>query len=132
MATSRPRGRGIPPGLRDQDPETLRRAVALVRVIRDPALPGLVFLFALVVAGAAVVAGTVLSAASIGFVPLQMPYVVSGGFAGVALIAVGALLAAVQAERRDRVVACHEMQQLVDQLSALVRSAAPSRTERGW
>lgn len=107
-----------------QDSDTLRRAIRLVRVLRNPALPGLVFLLLLVVTGCVVLAFSVFAISDALYVPLQMPFLVSGGFTGVAFVAAGALLAAVQAERHDRAQARFEMQEAVDELSALVRSSA--------
>lgn len=112
------------------DSETLRRAIALVRVLRNPALPGLVFLLGLVVAGCSALILTVFTIADTPYVPLQMPFLVSGGFTGVAFIAAGALLAAIQAERHDRVLARLQMQEAVDELSAFVRSVAHAHRER--
>lgn len=112
------------------DSDTLRRAVALVRVLRDPALPGLVFLLSLILIGATALTVTVFQVANAGFVPLQSPHVVSGGFSGVALMTIGCLLAAVHAERRDRALAISEMQHRVDAVTALVRTATHPRHAR--
>lgn len=84
----------------DQDSETLRRAIALVRALRDPASPGLVVMLGVAVAGAITLAVTVFGIADARFVPLQIPHLLSGGIGGAALVAVGALLAAVQFDRR--------------------------------
>lgn len=105
------------------DSETLRRAIALARAWRDPALPGLVFLPLLAVAGSVVLVITVVATAGTPYVALQLPYVISGGFGGVALVAIGALLAAVQAERRDRVAATEQTREVVDEVSALAGAA---------
>lgn len=120
----------LPPGSGIADSETLRRAIALVKVLRNPSLPGLVFLLSLVVVGCVVLVLTVFAVADTVYVPLQMPFLISGGFTGVALIAAGALLGAVQAERHDRVLARMEMQDAVDELSGFVRSVAYARRER--
>lgn len=111
----------------DQDAETLRRAIALVRALRDPALPGLVVMLGVVVAGGVILAVTVFGMADARFVPLQMPYLVSGGLGGSALIVVGTLLAAVQSERRDRARARSEMQDLIDGVGMLVHCAGRRR-----
>lgn len=120
----------LPPGLGTTDSETLRRAIAVVRALRDPALPGLVFLLSLIIVGWVALAVTVFEMAEARFVPLQTPHLVSGAFGGAALLTVGALLAAVQAERRDRAQAVREMQQTVDAVTALVRTATHGRHGR--
>lgn len=104
----------------DQDAETLRRAIALVRALRDPALPGLVLMVGVAVAGGVILALTVFGMADAHFVPLQIPYLVSGGFGGIALIVAGTLLASVQSERRDRARAWSEIQDVIDGVSTLV------------
>lgn len=120
-------GRPLPSGDGIPDSETLRRAIALVRVLRNPALPGVLFLLGLVLAGGITLVLALFAVAGTPYVPLQMPYLVSGAFTGVAFVTAGALLAAIQAERLDRVRARSEMQVVVDELSALVRSAARNR-----
>ncbi|GAA5120255.1 hypothetical protein [Haloechinothrix salitolerans] len=105
------------------DSETMRRALALVRAWRDPAMPGLVFLPLLALAGCVSLVIAVVSMAGTPYVPLQLPFFVSGGLGGVALFAIGALLAAVQAERRDRAVATAETQEIASEVCALVSAA---------
>lgn len=106
------------------EPETLRRAIALVRVLRDPALPGVLFLLSLAAIGCVVLALAVHGSAGTPWVPLQVPYLVSGGFGGGALVAAGALLAALQAERRDHASERIETQRMLDELSVLARGVA--------
>lgn len=113
----------------DQDPETLRRAIALVRAVRDPALPGMMVMLAMAVAGGVTLAVTVFGIAGVPFVPLQIPHLVSGGFGGAALVALGASLTAMQSERRDRARALSEMQDLVDGVAALVDGVRRYRPE---
>lgn len=121
--------------MRDQgqaqlDTETLRRAVALVNLARDPALPGMLLGLVLVVAGFVVAIVSGIFAAGAPAVALQTPYLVSGGLGGVALVVIGALVAAIQAERRDGVDANAEMWQVSDGMAALVESAI-ARRHRG-
>lgn len=121
--------------MRDQgqvqlDTETLRRAVALVNLARDPALPGMLLGLVLVVAGFVVAILAGIGAAGVAAVALQTPYLVSGGLGGVALVVIGALVAAIQAERRDGVDANAEMWQVSDGMAALVESAI-ARRHRG-
>ncbi|WP_034270625.1 hypothetical protein [Haloechinothrix halophila] len=105
------------------DSETLRRAIALARAWRDPALPGFAFLLLLAVTGSVVLVITVVATTGTPYVALQLPYVISGGFGGVALVAIGALLAAVQAERHDRVAAIEQTREVVDEVCALTGAA---------
>lgn len=111
------------------DSETLRRALALVRAWRDPAMPGLVFLPLLAVIGCAALVITVLDMAGTYYVALQLPFFISGGLGGVALVVIGALLAGVQAERRDRVMATEQTREVVDEVCALTSAAL--RRSRG-
>ncbi|WP_157362015.1 hypothetical protein [Haloechinothrix halophila] len=109
------------------DAETLQRAIALVRAWRDPALPGLVFLIALAVTGGGAIAFVVFQIVGVPYVALQLPFVVSGALGGAALVMTGALLAAVLAERRDRVIARAEMREVVDELCAIVHLVSQRR-----
>ena len=72
----------------------------LIRLLRDPALPGLLLMAALVVAGFAAITIGYFGAARLIYVPLQMPEIVSGGVGGLALIGVGAYLFGVQIDRQ--------------------------------
>lgn len=103
------------------DSDTLRRAVTLVRLWRDPALPGLVFSIVVALAGMTGIAFTVWKVAGDPYVPLQMPFLVSGGLGGAALVVMGAVLGAVLAERRDRAMARIEMQDAVDETASILR-----------
>lgn len=111
------------------DSETLRRAIALARACRDPALPGLAFLLLLAGTGSVVLVITVVATAGMPYVALQLPYVISGGLGGVALVVIGGLLAAVQAERRDRVAATEQTRDMVDECSALAAAAVRRRRD---
>lgn len=102
------------------DSETLRRALALVRLWRDPALPGLVFSILVVVAGMAGIAFTVWQVAGNPYVPLQLPFLVSGGIGGAALVVLGSVIGAVLVERRDRAMARIEMQDAVDEIASIL------------
>lgn len=112
------------------DSETLRRALALARLWRDPALPGLVFSIVVALAGMAGIAFTVWKVAGTPYVPLQMPFLVSGGLGGAALVVTGAVLGAVLAERRDRAMARIEMQDAVDETASILRLATLRQEQR--
>lgn len=127
---SSPPGKLPPPELRETDPDTLRRALALVRALRDPALPGLLFLSGLAALGFAALILGWRGAAATPYVPLQVPFAVSGGLVGVAVVAVGALLASVLEERRDRARAAGEVDAVALEIAEFARSAM--RTHGGW
>lgn len=110
------------------DAETVRWALALARAARNPLLPGMLCLIGLVVLGFAALALAWRGAAGAGPVPLQTPHLVSGGLTGVALVAVGAGLSAVHAERRDRAIARHEMDKFLGEVAALACSVAIRRS----
>ena len=73
-------------------------------------------------------------AASFNFLPQQFPYLISGGIAGLALVAVGAALLVIEAARAERA----ELQSSIEDLRRAVESlgsvgataAAPTAT--GW
>lgn len=112
------------------DSETLRRAIALVRLWRDPALPGLIFSVAVALAGVAGIAFTVWKVAGNPYVPLQMPFLVSGGLGGAALVVLGSVVGAVLAERRDRAIARIEMQDAVDETASILYLATRRQENR--
>lgn len=113
-------------GVDGADSETLRRALALIRLWRDPALPGLLFHTLLTLAGFVVLVVGVIAMAGTPYVPLQLPYLVSGGLGGGALLVAGAVLSAVLAERRDRAEATLQLQDVVDAVCAITSSASRS------
>lgn len=122
-----PEAVGSPAGIDGTDSETLRRALALIRVWRDPALPGLLFHGLLTLGGFAVLVVGVIAMVGTPYVPLQLPYLVSGGFGGAALLGVGAVLTAVLAERRDRAAAVAQMQDVVDEVREITSIVAQKR-----
>lgn len=66
-------------------------------------------------------------AASSSRVDEQLPYVVSGGIAGLALVVVGAALMVAYSLRRDRV----ELKASIDELRRVVAAATPSAASAG-
>ena len=70
----------------------LRRAFAVIRFVRHPAFPGLVVMTLLAVAGFVAVGVAWYQAAGLFHVALQLPYLVSGGLGGLALIGSGLAL----------------------------------------
>jgi len=74
---------------------------------------------ALVVAGFALIAVTWGQVAGLTSVPLQLPYLVSGGFTSVGLILVGLTLVNIQARLRDAARRDHQLGQLTDLLDQI-------------
>lgn len=112
---------------RGADADTLRRALALVNLMRDPALPGILVGLGFVVAGVALAVLAWAGVAGTLFVPLQTPYVVSGGLGGAALIVVGVLVASIQVDRRDSVEAADEIGHVTRELAGLVGTVKARR-----
>lgn len=126
MTTRDPNGRPAAVG-RGEDADTLRRALALVNLLRDPALPGILVGLGFVAAGVALVGVAWTGVAGTLLVPLQTPYVVSGGLGGAGLIAVGVLVASIQLDRRDRVETGDEIAQVSRELVALAGAVRARR-----
>ena len=102
----------------------VRRALALRAMLRDPALPGLLVMAGLVIAGFGAIAYAWFGTARIIYVPLQVPRAVSGGLGGLALIAVGMALFDLQVARRDAARERRAQDDLIDEVAELV-SLAP-------
>lgn len=83
----------------------------LWRALRDPRLSTTIALAAVVVVGFALVAQAYRGVAATLFVPFQVPLLVSGGIAGVALVGAGIALLNVHLDRTE---AAQERQQLAD------------------
>lgn len=103
-----------------QAEKDLQRALALVRFIRDPALPGMVLMAVLIFAGlVALVFGWFSSGRTL-YVPLQIPALVSGGLGGVALVGMGAALLDLQITRRDAARERHLATEALDEITLLL------------
>lgn len=102
----------------------LRRSLAAIRFVRHPAFPGLAVMSVLVLAGFAAVALAWKASASLLHVALQLPYVVSGGLGGLALIGVGLGLLYVQMGRRDAAREQRMTREILDEI-ALLRATSP-------
>ena len=109
--------------------------------LRDPAMPGLILMGAMIVAGFVLLLLAWMSTARTVYVPLQVPHIVSGGLGGLALIGLGAGLFYVQWGRRDDAAKRRLTDELLDQAAALVerepeirkrfaRRRAPARRKR--
>jgi hypothetical protein len=113
-----------PPVIEDRD---VRRALSLVRFLRDPALPGLLLMIALVLGGFVAVLFGWRGTARAAYVPLQVPELVSGGVGGLALIGVGAALLEIQLARRRAAREQRLVDDALDQLAELVTLAPKIR-----
>jgi hypothetical protein len=90
--------------------------------LRDPAAPSLLLFVAVIVSGfVAIGIGWKVAARTL-FVPSQVPALVSGGLAGLALVLIGAAFATVQAERRLAAIERAETEDLLDEAAALVEA----------
>lgn len=106
---------------RDRQAEKdLQRALALVRFMRDPALPGMVIMAVLIFAGFVALGFAWYINARTTFVPLQMPAFVSGGMGGLALVGMGAALLNLQITRRDEARERRLAQEALDEVAALL------------
>jgi hypothetical protein len=114
------------------DDRDLQRALALVRLARDPALPGLLIAIGLAVMGFVAIVVAYYGSARTIYVFLQMPEIISGGLGGLALIGVGAAVFAIQSDRRDAARERRRDDEVLEQVSELVALAPKLRalTER--
>jgi hypothetical protein len=87
---------------------------------RDPAAPSLGLYLALVIAGFVAIGLGWRAAARTLFVPFQVPALVSGGIGGLALIVLGAGLAATQVGRRLAAEERAETEDLLDEAAAVL------------
>ena len=108
----------------------VRRALAVVEWLRDPALPGLVVMFAIAMGGGTGLFFGWRAVARTIHVPLQIPAVVSGGIGGLALIGLGLALFDLQMTRRNLAQERKQNAELLDEIAALVALAPkiPRRT----
>jgi hypothetical protein len=87
---------------------------------RDPAAPSLLLYAALVVGGFVAIGLGWRAAARTLIVPFQVPALVSGGIGGLALIVLGAGLAATQVGRRLAAAERAETEDLLDEAAAVL------------
>lgn len=98
----------------------LVKALGLIRFVRHPAFPGILMMALLAFTGFVVIGIGWWGAAKITYVALQIPRVVSGGLAGLALIGTGAALLTVQMERRNAAREQQMTDEILDEVAALV------------
>ncbi len=96
--------------------------------LNDPAATSLLLFAGLVVVGfVAIGIGWKVSARTL-FVPSQVPALVSGGLAGLALVLIGAGLVTVQADRRLAALERAQVEDLLDEATALVETVKSRRS----
>jgi hypothetical protein len=108
-------------------------AIDLVRMVRSPVFLGVVFTALLVAAGIVVLGISGWAIYDQYYVALQLPYAVSGGFAGLGLMMTGVCLSSILGHRRDQAAEDDEMGLLLEDVTLLVRAGirrrGRSRTE---
>lgn len=95
--------------------------------LQDPAAASLVLFGGVVVLGFVTIGIGWKVAARTLFVPSQVPALVSGGLAGVALVLIGAGLVTVQADRRAAALERAQTEDLLDEAAALVAAVKNRR-----
>ncbi|MCW2571947.1 MAG: hypothetical protein JWO88_2005 [Frankiales bacterium] len=95
---------------------------------QDPAAPSITLFTGVIVAGFAAIGLGWRVAARTLFVPSQVPALISGGLAGLALVLIGAAFVTVQSDRRLAALERAETEDLLDEATALV-AAVRSRNE---
>ena len=108
----------------------VRRALAVVAWLRDPAFPGLVMMAAIAIGGAVSLYFGWRAVARTIYVPLQLPAVVSGAFGGLALIGLGLFLFDLQMSRRELARERKHNADLLDEIASLVTLAPKLRRQR--
>ena len=100
------------------------------RLTSDPAFASVALFLGIVVAGFVAIGFGWRVAARTLFVPAQVPAILSGGFAGLALVLIGAGLVTVQLERRSNALERAQTEDLLDEASALVEAYKDRLTDR--
>ena len=98
-----------------------------MRRLGDPFVATCVLAGAIVAAGFALIGLGWRGVAGLVSVPLQIPYLMSGGVGGLALIGTGAALLAVQAGRHRRAVERRDLDEALDAAGELLEAARRSR-----
>lgn len=106
--------------MRPVDERDLKRALALVRFLRDPAVPGMALMIVLALAGFVALAYGWYGTARAIYVPLQFPEVVSGGLGGLALIGLGFGLLDMQVDRFHAARERRLTDDVLDEIATLV------------
>ena len=108
----------------------VRRALAFVRLLRDPALPGLLLMATMVLVGFGTLSLGWRGAARTVYVALQLPHVASAALGGLALIGLGVGLLNLQMDRRYVAREQEVTDEILDEIAALVGLAPELREHR--
>jgi hypothetical protein len=101
----------------------LQRALAFVRLLRDPALPGLLLMSATILVGFGALFLGWRGAARTVYVALQLPHIASAAIGGLALIGLGVALFNLQMDRRYVAREQELTDEVIDEVAALVALA---------
>jgi hypothetical protein len=105
----------------------VQKALAFVRLLRDPALPGLLLMSVMTLVGFGVLVVGWRGAARTLFVALQLPHVASAAFGGLALIGLGVGLFDLQMDRRYVAREQELTDEILDEVAAVVALAPELR-----
>lgn len=118
---------GKPPASQDA---FVQRALAFVRLLRDPALPGLLLMSAMVLVGFGALLIGWRGAARTVYVALQLPHIASAALGGLALIGLGVGLFNMQMDRRYIAREQELTDEILDEIAAVVALAPDLRQRR--
>lgn len=121
------RDRALGRQIDDLDDDTLRFAVDVAQFVRHPLFLGSVFASVLALIGVVVLVISGFGVNDQFYVSLQLPYLISGGFAGLGLVITGAVLGSILGQRRDQAAADRELADVVDEVAAVTRSLIARR-----
>lgn len=102
----------------------------LWRILRDPRVSTTIVLAALVLGGFALLAQGYRGAAATLFVPYQVPFLVSGAIAGIALLGSGLALLSIHLERTEAAQERREVAALQRDVLRLLARAPEARRRR--
>lgn len=105
----------------------VRRALNVVRWLRDPALPGLLIMVGIVIGGVVAIYFGWRGAARTIYVPLQLPEIVSGGLGGIALVGLGLALFDLQMTRHELALERRQNADILNEIASLVALAPEMR-----
>ena len=108
----------------------VQRALAFVRLLRDPALPGLLLMSAMVLVGFGALVLGWRGAARTVYVALQLPHIASAALGGLALIGLGVGLFNLQMDRRYVAREQELSDEILDEIAAVVALAPEMRRRR--
>jgi hypothetical protein len=99
----------------------------LWRVLRDPRISTALVLGLSVLAGLAMIVGAYWGTAGLGLVVLQMPYVLSGALAGLAVVGAGMGLLSIHFDRVESIEERRDLAQIQTDIMRLVKKVAQQR-----